>query len=289
MSEALVISPAVTDLVLSGVMFAAMLLAVVIGLRPLQRLVRHQEQQFDRVLRGQLLMDIKPRSATVATVFFVVLCGAVGYLLLQSMVAVLLFAVGGTVAPVLALRWLRARRIQKLESQLVEGIHTLAAGVRAGLNLVQSLELVARDGPVPLKQEFSHLIREYEYGTPLDQAMDNAGTRIGSGDFRLLFSALQTHRERGGDLGDTLDRIAASIREIQRLESRVEALTAEGRVTARVLAGFPAVVLGIIYLIDAAPVSLLFTDTVGKAILTAIVVLNVLSFLWIRRIVAIDI
>lgn len=282
-------SPAVTQAVLSVVVFGATLLAVWIGARPLGRLVLQQERQFDRTLRGQLLMDISPRSATVASVFFIVLCGAVGYVLVESVVGMFVFAAAGAVAPMLALRWLRRRRVKKLEGQLVEGIHTLAAGVRAGLNLVQSLELVARDGPIPLKQEFAHMLREYEYGVPLEQAMENAGTRIGSGDFRLLFSALQTHRERGGDLGDTLDRIATSIREIQRLESRVEALTAEGRVTARVLAGFPAVVLGIIYLIDAAPVALLFTDTVGKVILTLIVVLNVLSFLWIRRIVAIDI
>lgn len=283
------IAPTVSQGVFSILLFVLTMLAAAVGLRPLGQVLLWREQQFDRVLRRQLLMDVSPRSATVASLVFVVVCGALGYLLVGSVVAVLLFAAIAAVVPSLVLRLLRRRRIKKLESQLVEGIHTLAAGVRAGLNLVQSLELVARDGPVPLRQEFAHLLREYEYGMPLDEAMENAAKRIGSGDFRLLFSALQTHRERGGDLGDTLDRIATSIREIQRLESRVQALTAEGRVTARVLAGFPAVVLGVLYLIDAAPVSLLFTDTLGKIILTAIVVLTVLSFLWIRRIVAIDI
>jgi tight adherence protein B len=285
--------PAVTlpvdQVLVSALLFGGTLLAVRVGARPLGQILLLRERQFDRVLRQQLLLDVRPRSATVASLVFIVLCGAVGYLIVESFVAVLLFAGVGAIAPTLVLRWLRRRRVKKLESQLVEGIHTLAAGVRAGLNIVQSIELVARDGPVPLRQEFAHLLREYEYGVALEEAMDNAGARIGSGDFRLLFSALQTHRERGGDLGDTLDRIAESIREIQRLESRVEALTAEGRVTARVLAAFPAIVLGILYLIDAAPVDLLFTDTLGKVVLTGIVVLNVLSFLWIRRIVAIDI
>ncbi|MFW6065193.1 MAG: type II secretion system F family protein [Planctomycetota bacterium] len=283
------IAPTVSQGVFSAVLFALTMLAAAVGLRPLGQVLLWRERQFDHVLRRQLLLDINPRSATVASVVFVLLCGAFGYLVVESVVGVLLFAAGAAVAPSLVLRLLRARRVKKLESQLVEGIHTLASGVRAGLNLVQSLELVSRDGPVPLRQEFAHLLREYEYGMPLEEAMENAAARIGSSDFRLLFSALQTHRERGGDLADTLDRIAGSIREIQRLESRVEALTAEGRVTARVLAAFPAVVLGILYFIDAAPVAMLFTDTLGKVILTVIVVLNVLSFLWIRRIVAIDI
>jgi len=188
------------------------------------------------------------------------------------------------------LKLLRIRRLDRLELQLVGGIQTLASGVRAGLNLVQSMELVARDGPIPLRQEFRHLLREYEYGVPLEEAMDNAATRIGSGDFRLLFAALQTHRERGGNLGETLDRIGESIREIQRLEGRVKTLTAQGRATARWLGAMPVVILLILYFfVDDTGVMTLFVEDLGKLILLAIVVLNVLGFLWIKKIVTIDI
>ena len=113
--------------------------------------------------------------------------------------------------------------------------------------------------------------------------------RIGSGDFRLLFAALQTHRQRGGDLGETLDRIADSIREIQRLESRVRTLTAQGRANARFLAVLIFVVMAVMYLIAPASVKLLFRDELGRAILMAVIALIVLGFLWIRKIVAIDI
>jgi len=171
----------------------------------------------------------------------------------------------------------------------VLGIQTLAGGVRAGLNLVQSLTLVARSGPVPLRQEISHLMREYEYGVPLEEAMEKCAIRVGSSDFRLLFAALQTHRERGGDLGETLDRIADAIREIQRLESRVKTLTAQGRANSRMLGILVLVAMGIFYLIDPKGVLLLFTDPVGNAILIAIAMLNVLGFLWIKKIVSIDV
>jgi tight adherence protein B len=134
------------------------------------------------------------------------------------------------------------------------------------------------------------MLREYEYGIPLDEAMDNASVRIGSGDFRLLFAALHTHRERGGDLGETLDRIAESIREIQRLENQVETLTAEGRATARWLGAMPIVVLGILYfIVSPEGVRSLFTDDFGKMLLLIMAILNVAGFLWIRKIMAIDI
>ncbi len=261
-----------------------------LGYRPLGALIIRQEQQYDAVLRGKLLLDIRPRTATILAMAGVAVMSGVGYLFSANIFGALIgLALGAALGP-LSMRYLQRRRLAKLEDQLVGGIQSLGSGVRAGLNLIQAMELVARDGLVPLRQEFRHLLREYEYGIPLEEAMDNAAARIGSGDFRLLFAALQTHRQRGGDLGETLDRIASSIREIQRLESRVEALTAQGRATARWLGAMPIVVLLILnFIMGDQPIKQLFDDSLGKLIILAIVVLNVIGFLWIRKIVSLDI
>ncbi len=274
----------------SAVVFGATVVAVWVGAGPAVAMIRRQEQRFDVVLRGRLLMDITPRQATVLSGLAVVVCGMIGYGALSGPLGGLVGLAGGIALPYLVLKSLTRRRLARLEEQLVGGIQILASGVRAGLNLVGAMELIARDGPVPLRQEFTHLLGEYEYGIPLDDAMDNCSARVGSSDYSLLFSALQTHRQRGGDLGRTLDRIAESIREIQRLENRIISLTAQGRATARWLGALPLVVLGILYLIvDPQGVRLLFTDDIGKLILVGIVGLNVVGFLWIRKIMAIDI
>ena len=271
-------------------MFVATAAAVFCGYVPLRQLVRRQERQFDVVLRGSLLLNVKPRTATIAAGIGMVLLALILYALSGSILGVLMGIGIGAVLPSVVLGILKRRRLARLEDQLVGGIQTLASGVRAGLNLVQAMELVARDGPVPLRQEFQHLLREYEYGVPLEEAMDNAAARVGSGDFHLLFAALQTHRERGGDLGETLDRIAASIREIQRLESRVKALTAQGRATARWLGAMPIVVLLILYfLVSPEGVRAMFADNLGKVIILTMVALNVVGFLWIKKIVSLDI
>lgn len=273
----------------SVVIFLAIVAAVYIGAKPLIGVIRRQEMLNDNLLRGALLLDISPRLVTVLTGVSMVLLGLIGYAFMDNFVGFILGGALGIFLPNAVLKFLRVRRLKRLEDQLVSGITTLASGVRAGLNLVQAMELVARDGPIPLSQEFAHLLKEYEYGIPLEDAMSNCATRIGSGDFRLLFSALQTHRERGGDLGDTLDRIADSIREIQRLEKRVESLTAQGRATARWLGAMPVVVAAIYYLIDSDAIRSLFEQGMGNVILAVIVVLNILGFLWIKKIVAIDI
>ncbi len=277
-------------IITSVVMFVATAAAARCGWEPLRAVILRQEARYHRVLRGQLLMDVKPRSMTVLTIVIMLALGFLGYVLLEHVIAVIMFGAVGMFMPAVVMKVMAKRRLKKLESQLVGGIQTLCSGVRAGLNMVQAMELIDRDGPAPLREEFAHMLREYEYGIPLDEAMDNAAVRIGSGDFRLLFAALHTHRERGGDLGETLDRIAESIREIQRLENQVETLTAEGRATARWLGLMPIVVLGILYLlVSPEGVKSLFTDDFGKMLLLIMAILNVAGFLWIRKIMAIDI
>ena len=276
-------------IVTSGVIFLGVFVAVSLGGRPLRQAVLRQEEMFTRVLRGKLLIDVKSRSATYMSGLSILFFSLISYALV-NWISGLIGAAVGAMFPYFMLKLLARRRLEKLEAQLVPGVQTLASGVRAGLNLVQAMELVAEEGAIPLRQEFRHLLREYEFGMSLEDAMDNSADRIGSGDFTLLFAALQTHRERGGNLGETLDRIGESIREIQRLESRVKTLTAQGRATARALGVMPAIVLLIMYaIVDAEGVKSLFTEDVGNLVLAAIVLLTILGFLWIRKIVDVDV
>ncbi|MBL7218615.1 MAG: type II secretion system F family protein [Phycisphaerae bacterium] len=278
------------QVVASVAIMVATAVAIRIGARPLGQLILRRERHYAKVIGGSLLMTIKPRTVTVMSTILMFFFTLLFYYITGSPLGACVGLVIGLMLPTLYIKHLREKRLEKLNEQLVPGIQTLSSGVRAGLNLVQALELVAHDAPSPLRQEFAHLVREYEFGLGLEDAMSNAAVRIGSGDFGLLFAALLTHRERGGDLGETLDKICEAIREIQRLEHRVDSLTAQGRATARFLGAMPMVVLAIVYfIVDAKGVERMFTSTPGKIILAAIVVLNILGFLWIKKIMDIDI
>jgi tight adherence protein B len=97
------------------------------------------------------------------------------------------------------------------------------------------------------------------------------------------------HRLRGGDTGESLDRIAEAIREIQRLEGKLDAVTAQGRTQARFMAVMPVVIVGVYYLIDPEGVRLLFHESYGRLFLLIAVALIVTGFVWIQRIMAVDI
>ena len=136
---------------------------------------------------------------------------------------------------------------------------------------------------------YAQLLREYQMGVDLNQAMRNASNRIASPLYRLTFTAIEMHRVRGGNAGESLDRIAESVREIHRLEGKLDALTSQGRAQAWMMAGMAGVFIVMYYFIAPESVGLLFTNAWGRIILLAVVFLIVTGFLWIQRILDVDI
>lgn len=94
---------------------------------------------------------------------------------------------------------------------------------------------------------------------------------------------------RGGNLPNTLDRLGEALREIMRLEEKIRSLTAENRTSARYMALMPAVVLVIYYFIDPSWVQTLVEETWGLFLLLIAIALNLIGFLWIRKIVTFEI
>jgi len=252
-------------------------------------MIERQEKAYDRVLRQQLLLDIEPRTAVLISASLVAVVGLFTFLVTYSITAGFFFAAGAMLLPNMYIRHLESQRMRKLETQLIDGLTTLASAARAGLNLVQSMELLEQNSTAPIKQEFGQLLREYRLGMDLNQAMQNASNRIGSQLYRLTFTAIQMHRLRGGDTAQSLDRIAESIRDISRLEGKLDALTSQARYQAVFMSMMPVVFLGLLWSIDPEGVGMLFTVPAGRMILLVVIVLITIAFVWIRKIMAVDI
>ncbi len=281
--------PHPTLLLASLLTFASVYLFVRYGTAWTIALIERQEQAYDRVLRRQLLIDIEPRTALAGSAGLILIAGVFTFLITASFLAGFLIAAIAMLLPNLVVRHLETKRLQKLESQLVDGLTTLASAARAGLNLVQSMELLERNAVGPIKQEFGQLLREYRLGMDLNQAMQNTSNRIGSQLYRLTFTAIQMHRLRGGDTAQSLDRIAESIRDISRLEGKLDALTSQARYQASFMAMMPIVFLFLLWSIDPQGVGMLFSEPAGRMILLGVTVLIVVAFVWIRKIMAVDI
>ena len=217
-------------------------------------------------------------------------CALVGcWLGLGSLVFAVLIVALMAAAPWYLLRRMAERHRQKIEDQLADAMVALANAVRAGLSLAQSLEILAAQCPKPINAEFHQIVAEYNLGKPLERTLTEAKERLRSENFALFAAALLASHQSGGRLNETVERIAQSVLELQRLERKVLAETAQARKSAVYMALAPAFILAVYYFVDPGNTTLLFTTMFGQMLLAAAVVLNVLAYLWARAILNPDI
>ncbi|MGO8691282.1 MAG: type II secretion system F family protein [Thermoguttaceae bacterium] len=217
-------------------------------------------------------------------------CAFVGvWIGLQSPLLATLTAMFLAAVPWYLLRRMAERHRQKIEDQLADAMVMLANAVRAGLSLAQSVEILAAQCPKPINAEFHQIIAEYNLGKPLERTLIEAKQRLRSENFALFAAALQASHESGGRLNETVERIAQSVLELQRLDRKVMSETAQARKSAVYMAIAPLVILVVYYFVDPVNTTLLFTETVGHIVLAVAVTLNVIAYFWARWLLSPDI
>ncbi len=212
--------------------------------------------------------------ATVAAIFVTF------WLLLDNFIFGVLGAAFLMAGPWWLIRRMAERRRRRIEDQLADAMVTLANAVRAGLSLAQAMDILASQCPKPLSEEFRQIVGEYNLGKPLEQTLREAKGRLKSENFALFAAAILASHESGGRLNETVERIAASVLEMQRLERKVQSETAQARKSAIYMALAPALILLVYYFIDPQNTVLLFTTVPGQVMLAVAVVLNVIAYLW---------
>lgn len=186
-------------------------------------------------------------------------------------------------APVFANLYLNVRtgrRRAAFADQLDDTLQLVSGNLRAGHGLTQALDSVARYADPPTSEEFSRIVNETRIGRDLGVALANTAVRMRSEDFSWAAQAIGVNRETGGNLAETLQRTAATIRERNQIRRQVKALSAEGRLSAIILIVLPiAVFLGVLVLRPSylAP---FFENIFGWIALATAAVLMIIGTVW---------
>ena len=209
------------------------------------------------------------------------LCGYAGLNLALAPFVGLFF--GGL--PIFWLMFRRKSRFKKFAAQLPEALELVARALRAGHSLAAGFHLVAQESSDPIASEFGRVFEEQNLGIPFEEALDNLTQRIPNLDLKFFVTAVILQRQTGGDLAEILDKIGTLIRERFKIWGQVQALTGEGRLSGIVLLALPPVLFVTVYRMNPEYLMLLFTDDLGKKMLIAGVVSQLVGALVIRKIV----
>jgi tight adherence protein B len=243
---------------------------------------------------AQLMLEQAGSSMTLSR-FIVISLGlsaalGLGLLVLTLQLGIgLIAAVIGALLPYMVMRRKRTSRFNKFEEQLPEAIDMLGRAIRAGHPLSSGLKMVAEESADPVASEFRRSHEEHRFGLAFEDALLAMADRVQIVDVRILVTAILIQREVGGNLAEVLDNLASVIRARFNIRRQLRVYTAQGRFSGYVLAVLPIAVGAAIYSINPPYIRLLFTDPMGKLLVIIAVIFQIIGFLWIRKIVNIEI
>jgi tight adherence protein B len=242
--------------------------------------VEHKLEQAD--------LPLRPPEALF---FYLVSLGIVlvGSLLVLPLAAAPVLTVIAAFGPVVFLEVRRKKRLRRFETQLPDVLNLLAGSMRAGFSFAQGLEAVANEASEPTRRELQRAFAEGRLGRPLEDALEDSANRMQSIDLLWAVMAIRIQREVGGNLAELLDTVGRTMTQRERLRREILSLTAEARMSAWILGVFPPAFGVVLYVIKPDYMSTLFQNTMGIMAVVAAAVLASIGFVWLRRIMKIEV
>lgn len=198
-------------------------------------------------------------------------------------------AAGALQLPRFILQYLKQRRLDRFNEQLVDALTRMSNSLKAGFSILQAFESIVKENMNPIAQEFGVFLHQVRVGVRFEEALSQLEKRVGSEDLTLTVRAIEIARMTGGNLTDVLEKIAGTIRERMRIQGRIKALTAQGRMQGIVVGSMPILLLFAMAFIDPRMVNGFVTSIPGIIALAVVGLLIFCGALVIRKIVRIQV
>jgi Flp pilus assembly protein TadB len=216
---------------------------------------------------------IRPAHLVVAGILAaaIVGCGAA----VMPIPASLSIALAGSAslgAPVLLVQFARTRNQRQFLRSFPDALDLMVRAVRAGLPIIDAIELAARDVRGPVGIEFERMLGEIRIGFELEDALQRASERLRVSDFHFFVVSLLVQRRTGGGIAETLANLSVIIRQRRALRMKARALTAEATASAAIVATMPFIAGLGLFLVNREVMSILFADPRGRFMLGVAIV-----------------
>jgi tight adherence protein B len=222
------------------------------------------------------------------SLFLSLLTGTVGWVLGEALVG-LVFGGVAFASPTLVILAKRSQRSRKISEQLPDALDMMSRSLRAGHALASTFQLVAREMPEPISDEFGLAFEEQNLGASFDRAVMQMAKRAPhNGDLKIFAVSVIIQKETGGNLVEVLEKISETIRARYRFYGKLQALTAESKLSGVILGVLPIATGILVSIVNPEYLQPLFTTTMGKTFMIYAVVMWLGGGLWLRHMAKVD-
>lgn len=169
-------------------------------------------------------------------------------------------AVVGAGLPHMVVNWLINKRTNAFINKFPDGIELLVRGLRSGLPVTETLQIVSQEVPGPVGYEFKTVIDRIKVGKTMEDALQDTADKLGIAEFNFFTITLAIQRETGGNLAETLSNLANVLRLRAQMKLKIKAMSSESKASAYIVGSLPFLVFGAIMFINPEYMSQFFVD-----------------------------
>lgn len=176
-------------------------------------------------------------------------------------------------------------RQKKFIEQLADAIEIIVRGVKSGLPLNQCLQIIAKDGASPVREEFKRLVDSQAMGTPMDQVLQRFFDRMPLPEVNFFNTVILIQQKTGGNLSEALGNLSSVLRSRKLMREKIKALSSEAQASAMIIGSLPPLVGIAVYVLQPKYMTLLFTHPSGQFALMCAGVWMALGILSMRQMI----
>lgn len=236
-----------------------------------------------------MFLIVKPHKLILIYIFLPVVLGLIGFMFLGNLLAAFIGIVAGLLLPNIVLKQLDANRKNKFNNQLIDALLLMSSSLKGGLSLVQTIDSVVVEMPAPISEEFSTVLNENKMGIALDESLAGLNKRMDSSELNLVVTAIILARETGGNLPEVFSSLVKSMREKKKISENVTTLTLQGRIQGTIMSILPIGFAAFVLSVNKEFFDVMLSTEIGKMLLVACVVLEVVGIFLIRKISRVNI
>ena len=186
-------------------------------------------------------------------------------------------------------RSLWEKHANRVVDQMVEALTIMCNSLKVGLSLGQAMERVIKGYPGPLAKEFTFILNKMKLGQSMEESLEEMSERIQRPDVDMLVSTINILKETGGNLAETFFVMAETLRERQKMQKKIKALTAQGMMQAKIMSALPFLLLAVFYIMDREYIEPLLFRPLGWICLLVVLVLVLIGGFLMKKMVQIKV
>jgi len=198
----------------------------------------------------------------------------------------LLIAVGiiiGLLLPSAAIHHMQKQRRKKFQAQLIDALISLSQSLKAGLSLIQALEVLVEEMPPPISQEFSLVVKENKMGVLLEESFERLNKKMDLEDLNLIATAILIARETGGNLTNVFINLSENIRQKNKIADQVKTLTTQARWQAIIMSFLPIVFAAVVFNMNKHLFDIMWQSDKGRLLLIWCVFSEIIGVMLLRH------